>query len=526
MTIVRSVFREGAWKYPALALAPFLLLALWHWSWPPASTSGDYAQYILHARALVDGSGYANIGYLYHPEAADIGPRMYPPGLPLLLAPLVAIGGVHSVLLHVFSMGCIVLFGVLAWMRMQQSLSPAVAACGVGVALLGMEAMLASLVPMSDLPFCAALWLLFLLVDGHGTWSTARVVAVTMLGFALIGTRLAGVAIVPALGVYWLLHRRVLGIRPLVPVLAWGVAGLAGVAAGAMSNSYANPVGAQGFDAAARLAALVRNYRYALLDAALYPLPGDRANEWYHLAAVPVILVGAFSVLRRFGAGFVTCATVAYAALLLTVRVGEARYLWPIIPLLGASLAQGVAVIVGAIGGGHAGGRADGQSARNVGRLPQAAIIVPGLVVIGALVRQLSLAPPFAVSGTADARALYAWLAAEQPRDSVRAMFHNPRVLTLESGVPAMGVLPRTAPGLVIAVQERRISHLVWQRPDASGCLQRIVNTLPALFPHHFVLAFENATFRVYRRPPEAPVVAGRVEYIDWRTPARYCPPA
>jgi hypothetical protein len=89
---------------------------------------------------------------------------------------------------------------------------------------------------MSDLPFCAALWLLFLVVDASGAWSRARVVAVTVLGFALIGTRLAGVAIVPALGIYWLLHRRTLGIRPLVPVLVWGGAGLAALAAGAMST--------------------------------------------------------------------------------------------------------------------------------------------------------------------------------------------------------------------------------------------------------------------------------------------------
>jgi hypothetical protein len=151
-------------------------------------------------------------------------------------------------------------------------------------------------------------------------------------------------------------------------------------------------------------------------------------------------------------------------------------------------------------------------------------MVVPGLVVIGALVRQLSLTPPFAVSGTPDARALYAWLAAEQPHDSVRAMFHNPRVLTLESGVPAMGVLPRTAPGLVMAMQERRISHLVWQRPGVSGCLQRIANDVPVAFPEHFELAFENTTVRVYRRRDGTPDVTGQVERVDWRTPERYCP--
>lgn len=507
--------REGAWKAPLLAVTPFMLLALWHWNWPPASTSGDYSQYIMHARALLHG-GYADIGYLYHPEAADIGPRMYPPGLPLLLAPLVAIGGVDSILLHLFSVACILLFGVTAWLRLARSVDSRVAACGIAIALLGMEAMLASLVPMSDLPFCAALWLLFLVVDWPDAWSRRRVVLVTVVGFALVGTRLAGVAIVPALGVYWLLHRRTLGLRPLIPVLIWGGAGLVVVAAGAMANSYANPIGASHFDLAGRLTALVRNYRYALLDATLYPFPGDRANEWYHYAIIPVILIGAWGVLKRLGTSFVTCATVMYAALLLTVRVGEARYLWPLAPLLGASIAQGIAMIAGRLW--------KGQPRSNTG-VPRAAIVIPSLIVVAVLVRQGVATRPFAVTGTPDARALYAWLAKEKDVGPARALFHNPRVLTLESGVPAMGLLPRTAPGLVMAMQERNLTHLVWQKPEMSGCLQRIANTVPTLFPDRFTLAWENATFRVYRRRTDAPALTAEVEHIEWKDVARYCPP-
>ena len=527
--MIRDTWRTSWWSL-ALALAPFVVLALFHWGWSPASYSGDYAQYILHARALVERTGYADIGYLYHPEAADIGPRMYPPGLPLLLAPLVAIGGTHSALLHLFNIACILLFGVLAWHRLRQSLGPAAAACGVAVALLGMEVGLTSITPLSDLPFCAALWLLFVIADAPGTWSNRRTVVVTLLGFALIGTRLAGVAIVPALGVYWLVHRRTLGVRPLVPVLTWGAAGLAGLAIGAIGNPYSNAI-ATSFDVGARLAGLVRNYRYALLDATLYPFPGDQANEWYHLIVMPLLVIGAVGVFRRLGASFLTCATVAYAALLLTVRVGEARYLWPVIPLLGASLAQGVSSIVGVVRR-RVGVRLafPSRSARTpIEADPtarRAAILVTALVVIGALGRELTLAPPFAVVGTPDAREMYGWFATEQSRAPARAMFHNPRVLTLESGVPAMGLLPRTAPGLVIAMQDRRISHLVWQRAEVSGCLQRIANTIPERFPQHFELAFENATFRVYRRNANAAVVTGEVEQVDWRTPERYCPPA
>ena len=47
---------------------------------------GDYAQYILHARALAEGRSYTDTEYMYSTYEPYLGPRAYPPGLPLLLA--------------------------------------------------------------------------------------------------------------------------------------------------------------------------------------------------------------------------------------------------------------------------------------------------------------------------------------------------------------------------------------------------------------------------------------------------------
>src|SRR5947209_4817338 len=90
----QSVVRLAVWA--CASLVPFLILAVHHWSWPPPADAGDYAQYLSHARAIVEGRPYAQIGYLYHPSAWGVGPPAYPPGLPLTLAPAVAIGGIHS----------------------------------------------------------------------------------------------------------------------------------------------------------------------------------------------------------------------------------------------------------------------------------------------------------------------------------------------------------------------------------------------------------------------------------------------
>ena len=78
----------------ALSVLPFVILAALHWSYAPLITAGDYAQYLLHADALAHGRAYADIGYIYSPLAPFIGPRVQPPGLPLTILPIVAVGGV------------------------------------------------------------------------------------------------------------------------------------------------------------------------------------------------------------------------------------------------------------------------------------------------------------------------------------------------------------------------------------------------------------------------------------------------
>ncbi|MFN2603825.1 MAG: glycosyltransferase family 39 protein [Gemmatimonadaceae bacterium] len=52
----------------------------------------DFAGYIAHARNLVEGRPYAETGYVYNKDE-PIGPPAYPPGLPLLLAPIYALRG-------------------------------------------------------------------------------------------------------------------------------------------------------------------------------------------------------------------------------------------------------------------------------------------------------------------------------------------------------------------------------------------------------------------------------------------------
>jgi hypothetical protein len=499
-----------------LALVPFGVLAAWHAGWSPAASMGDYAQYLLHARALLEGRSYTDIGYIYQPETADIGPPAYPPGLPLVLVPILALTGLNMAVLRLFTLACTALFGILAYARLSRDLPAPVAATGIAFALFDIEAQLGTLAPISDPPFCALFWLLVLVADSRDRWSWRRTAAVTALGFALIGFRLAGVAIVPALCLFALLRRSTHGTRPLVPVAIWSTVGLASVALGISGLSYANAVRGGGF--VARLISFTQHYRLALFNAELYPLAADRLNDAYHLLITPVVLIGAVVVGRRLGASLVSCFTVAYAVMLVAVRVGDERYLWPLLPLIGASLAQGVATLAARLV------RRPTGVQEGPGRLPWAATVIPALVVAGALAGQRMIPAPFAITGTQDAKDLYQWLSTERSREPMRVMFDNPRVLTLSSGVPAMGLPERTTPGHLVAIDARHITHLVWQRPDVSGCIQRLANELPVLFPERFELVYTNPTFKVFRvRSADTPF-RGAFERVNFRHPERFCP--
>src|SRR5438093_11141663 len=51
----------------------------------------DFSLYIRHAQNIARGAPYAETGYIYNAQNPGIGPRIYPPGFPVLLAPVVGI---------------------------------------------------------------------------------------------------------------------------------------------------------------------------------------------------------------------------------------------------------------------------------------------------------------------------------------------------------------------------------------------------------------------------------------------------
>lgn len=496
----------------AFLLIPFFTLVFIHWGWAPAATSGDYAQYLLHARAIVEGRSYSDIGYIYQPAAGLIGPPALPPGLPLALAPLVALDGPDTPLVRLLTIGFVVGFAVLAAWRLSRVVEPWQAALGAAFAAFAIETSLASVAPLSDPGFAVLLWATIAAVDREGPWSLWRVAGVTALGFAAISFRLVGIALVPALLMFALLHRQRFGFRPFIPVAIWTTAGAVAVLTGAVRVPFTERIPLSGDEISEHLRTFVRQYRTGLFDALLYPFSSDTANDVYHLVAAALVLLGLAIILWRERRTFLVATAAAYTLLLLVAPVAEPRYAWPLFPLVGAALAKGTALVM----------RPLLRSMREAARARATGLPLVTLLLL-ALVREGRRDAPPSLVRHPDASALFAWLSARQD-SALRVAFHNPRVLTLKTRVPAMGIVPRNAPGQMAALAESRATHFVWQAhglgtdsvPGKAPCVQRMANQLPELYPEQFTLAYSNGTFRVYRvKPGDARAYTG-IERISW----------
>lgn len=476
--------RNAARWLPWLALLPVALLFVRRWSWEPPAGASDYAQYILHARALLDGRPYGDIGYLYHPLAWVVGPPVFPPGLPATLAPLIAVFGESQAVFRLFSILALCGFALVAYRHLLAWIEPWQAAAAAAFSAIAIESQLGTLAPMSDLPFCLLVWAVMLLADSAGVWSVRRVLAVTALGFAAIAFRTAGVALIPALFLFTVVRWREHGPKPAIPALIWSGTGALLLATSLLENPYSGGF-SRGLTLAGRLDFLTRNYRFTLFEASLYPSNLDRLNDVYHVIAALLMLMGAVLFARRAARSFAFAFALAYAGMLAVSPFANVRYTWPLLPVMTASLVLGLTWTTARLG------------ARPLLRALPAVLVA--MVAVGAALTQLARQPGPAITGTPDSEALYEWLAKERAARPMRVMHSNPRVVTMKTGIPAMAALPVTMPSQLIAIGQSQITHIIWQHEDRSNCMQLLLNAVPMQYPNRFELVFENPTFRVYQ---------------------------
>ena len=479
-------------------MLPFAVLAAYHWNWGAPPGFGDHAQYLSHARAIVDGRAYTDIGYIYHPAAPMLGPRAYPPGLPLTLAPIVALFGVDSPMNQVLMIVSIVAFAYLAYRRLGKSIAPWQAAIAAGFTALALETRFGSVVPLSDPGFCALLWGLVLAVDTTERWTWQRVALITALGFAAMAYRVPAVAVVPALTLYALVAWKQHGGRALLPVAIWAVVGVTVLLSGTFDIPFRANVLPRFGQFGNRILSLVPVYKASVFDLELYAFPREKLNDAYHAVASLLLIVGAGALLWRYRRSMLTATVIAYVAILFLSPVSDGRYLWPMYPVLAAGLVVGATAV----------SRFISRYARWYPRSGWPVAVALALVMLGSLRAALAVTPQLSLDRLPDAKQLFVWMRDRNAQRPMRAMFTNPRVLTLETGVPSMGALALRPHVQLRALSDREITHVVWQNAETNNCRAKLLNALPRLFPHHFALEYQNATFRVYRFVPETGTAA------------------
>jgi len=289
---------------------------------------GDFALYLSHAQAIAEGRAYAATGFVYNPANAIMSPAAYPPGVALLLAPVIAAFGLDFTVIKLVMLACLLAALWLLHRLALPSLGPRWSAVLVLAAGLSPAILMRRDAIGSDMAFAA--WCYLALLGARGR----PILLAIGVAMALL-TRSIGVVLAAAIALDLLLHpaRR----RQMFPALLAGIA--VAVAAtlwlrvdNATYAGYFARIAQTGL--ARHLVEAAQAYVFAIVE--LFGLSfGRLANLPVLLALAALIAAGLFQRLRR-RPDAVTLFILLYAAALIAypVHLEPTRYALPILPLL------------------------------------------------------------------------------------------------------------------------------------------------------------------------------------------------
>lgn len=128
----------------------------------------DFASYIMQARAILNGDMDEFVrrnAFTIQNSSYPPGPVAYPWGYPLLLAPVVAVFGIHPLALKLVGIACYALFLVVFFLLARARLTENEALLLTGVLAVNPMLLLANDLILSDIPFLAVSTLGVLLID-------------------------------------------------------------------------------------------------------------------------------------------------------------------------------------------------------------------------------------------------------------------------------------------------------------------------------------------------------------------------
>ncbi len=163
---------------------------------------GDFAQYLVQAKNIATCKPMAETFYVYNETYAALGPAAYPPGFPLLLAPVVALAGYSMPTLNVIISLFLVAIAISTIMLLRRQLSLAAAITVAAVFFYNPNTFEFKSQIMADIPF-SLLILIFLILSSSasGRNKTKWILAGIVGGFAAT-MKTAGITVGVAMAVY------------------------------------------------------------------------------------------------------------------------------------------------------------------------------------------------------------------------------------------------------------------------------------------------------------------------------------
>ena len=84
----------------------------------------DFAMYLMHARNIAEGKAYDETGYIFNDLEPEYAPQNYPPGFPLLIAPIYKFVRLNLYPYKIFILICFLIFLYLSYKFLSAYLSP------------------------------------------------------------------------------------------------------------------------------------------------------------------------------------------------------------------------------------------------------------------------------------------------------------------------------------------------------------------------------------------------------------------
>ena len=482
---------EKQWTWSGLwwlvALAPFLILVFTLGRGLGGGQADDHGQYLMHARALAEGRPYTDIGYIYTPLNHWLGPAAAPPGLPLALLPILLVFGQNHLAIQLFMLAFAVGFLLLVGLYFSRTENRL-----LGIGLVLMLSVSWSVVQqaswvLTDLPFCALLWVVFFLIDRATRWGFQHVALVTAVGGFAVLVRPLGIALVPALLLYTLLNYKKHGITPALPVVFW----IGGLVIGSLvvDLQVASVIALDPTRVIRWLEGTnwgwnhIMFYRLSAFYGHLYPFPFDRANDAFHVVSISLMCVGLAEWVRRSYRTLLFAFAIGYGAVLFIIPAHDHRYLWPLYPLIVFGLLNGIRMAAAWLGR-RLQFRARGEA---VALAAAAAIALPHAAQVPL---QHEHRDKTHAIGMEELYQRIRTMAAHEP---MRVMFRKPRSFAWETGVPAMGPFKVSPDSAILELRRKGITHVII---DAGGDR---MTYLPKQKPEDFRLEAQVGGYLVYR---------------------------